>query len=136
MLDEFKHSSYYHNYNTRHRDLLRLPLARHLNISLLSDTTELKLGIRLQNRTKDTLERVIILTLNENKLKQQQEFTLAASVETFVLDHWTLSKRSSLCLVLKSDQSQNDFWQRQVLIPDSVIDSDWHTLSLPPDNVS
>ena len=28
LLDEFKHSSYYHNYNTGHRDLLRLPLAR------------------------------------------------------------------------------------------------------------
>ena len=27
-LDEFKHSSYYHNDNARHRDLLRLPLAR------------------------------------------------------------------------------------------------------------
>ena len=28
LLDEFKHSRYYHNYNTRHRDLLRLPLTR------------------------------------------------------------------------------------------------------------
>ena len=34
-----------------------------------------------------------------------------------------LSKRSSRYLILKIDQSQNDFGQRQELIPTSVIDS-------------
>ena len=52
-------------------------------------------------------------------------------------------RSSSLCLILKTVQSQNDFYQRQILFPDSVIDSrtQWlilkgHTLSLPPDYVS
>ena len=50
-----------------------------------------------------------------------QELILATFVESFLLDHWItlvseapaggfkLSKRSSLCLMLKTDQSQNDF---------------------------
>ena len=38
---------------------------------------------------KITLERVIILTPDENYLKQRQELILAMSIETSVLDHWT-----------------------------------------------
>ena len=46
LLDEFKHASYYHNYNTRHRDLLRLPLARTSKYqSSFHCIMELKLGI-------------------------------------------------------------------------------------------
>ena len=37
---------------------------------------------------KDTLERVIILTLDENYLMQEQELILATFVESFLFDHW------------------------------------------------
>ena len=90
----------------------------------------------------------LTLTLDENYLMQGQKLILATFVESFVLEHWItvvmrlrqvgfkLSKRSSLCLILKTDQSHNDFSQRQVLFQDSMIDSDGYTLSLPLDYVS
>ena len=46
-----------------------------------------------------------------------------------------LSKRSSRYLILKIDQSQNDFGQRQVLIPASVLDIHLYMLSGPLDYV-
>ena len=33
-------------------------------------------------------------------------------------------RSSSLCLILETDEIQNDFYQRWVLLPDSVIDSE------------
>ena len=51
---------------------------------------------KIQNRPKDTLERVIILTLDENYLMQGQELIPATFVESFVFDHWiTLVMRQS-----------------------------------------
>ena len=46
-----------------------------------------------------------------------------------------LSKRSSRYLILKIYQNQNDFGQRQVLIPASVIDTQQFILSRPVDYV-
>ena len=51
---------------------------------------------KFKNRPKDTLERVIILTLDENYLMQGQGLILATFVESFVFDHWiTLALRQS-----------------------------------------
>ena len=44
----------------------------------------------MQNRPKDTLERVIILALDENYSSHGQELILATFSETFLLDHWTM----------------------------------------------
>ena len=68
LLSEFRHAHLFHGYNTRSRDLLRLPFAK---------TTKYQGSFRINGaRTYNTLPRIIrqVETLSEFKIKLKHHF--------------------------------------------------------------